>query len=135
MSDQIRRHSANVEDNISILSTSYYPDNGEWQGIGLHLKAQSEKIKCLEQTIQELCTKRDALQRTTAIGQSLLAPIQKLPAEILAEIFVHCMPDVHLPLDVNNTEFDLEHMTGIHNVAPFRHPTFIRLWLTQVSHK
>ena len=135
MSDQIHRHSADVEDDISILSTSYYPDNREWQGISLRLKARSEKIECLEQTIQELCAQRDALQRTNAIGQSLLAPIRKLPAEILAEIFVHCMPDVHLPLDVNNTEFDPEHMTGIHDVAPFRHPTFIRLRLTQVSRK
>jgi hypothetical protein len=122
-----------VEDDISILSTPYYPDNGEAQGISSRLKVRAERIEALEQTIQELCAQRDALQLTNAVGQSILAPIRKLPAEILEEIFIHCIPAMQFPLDLNEGEFDPERMTGIHDVARSRHPTFIRLRLTQVS--
>lgn len=124
-----------VEDDISILSTSFFPDNGEACDISLRLQVRGKRIAALEQTIQELCAQRDALQLTNTIGQSLLAPIRKLPVEILADIFIQCIPTVHMPLDVNDPEFDPERMNGIHDVARSRHPTFIRLRLSQVSRR
>lgn len=126
-----------VEDNIVILSTPYFPDHREAQEISSRIQVRRQRIESLERTIQELCAQRDALQLTNAVGQGLLAPIRKLPSEILAEIFTQCMPTVHMPLDGNDHVYELpvDRIYGNYDIARSRHPTFVRMRLTQICRR
>ena len=75
----------------------------ETAGIKARLEAQIDEMKAIEQEIAtlearvvNLKAQRMDLEKRCAVGEALLAPIRKIPMEILEEIFVQSIPRLFL---------------------------------------
>ena len=125
-----------LEDEIALLSTTYVPGVLETAGIKACLEAQMDEMRAigqeiatLEARIVNLKAHRTDLEKRCAVGEALLAPIRKIPTEILEEIFVQSIPWFFLD--------DLEF--GLAAEDPFRpgeeHPHDARARLGEVCRK
>ncbi|KAI3604012.1 hypothetical protein WG66_000794 [Moniliophthora roreri] len=68
-----------------------------------HLKDNQSEINRLKSVILSLENKRKGLKRTMSICHSLLSPVHRIPAEVLAQIFTFCCEKNTLkPIFVNS---------------------------------
>ena len=127
---------AMLEDEIALLSTTYVPGVLEIAGIKARHEAQMDEIKAIEQEIAtledrivNLKAQRKDLEKRCAVGEALLAPIRKIPMDILEEIFVQSIPRLffdHLEISPLN-EDHLHHLE--------EHPHDARARLGEVCRK
>ena len=101
-----------LEDEIALLSTTYVPGVLETPRIKARLEAQIAEMKAIEQEIAtlearivNLKAQRMDLEKRCEVGEALLAPIRKIPMEILEEIFVQSIPRFFLHyLEIDQAE-------------------------------
>ncbi|KAK7054703.1 hypothetical protein VNI00_003166 [Paramarasmius palmivorus] len=62
------------------------------------IRKPEEEIHALNDKISQLQTKRDKLQSFVDSHRSLLSPVRRLPRDLLAEIFLQCLPGDRLPI-------------------------------------
>ncbi|KAF7299775.1 hypothetical protein HMN09_00983400 [Mycena chlorophos] len=74
------------------LNTSYCPTEDEVGAINTLLVEPQARLAALEGTIQKLQEERDALARSIAAHEALVAPMRRLPLDMLREIFSACLP-------------------------------------------
>ncbi|KAK7058504.1 hypothetical protein VNI00_002138 [Paramarasmius palmivorus] len=94
---------------IQVLRSNRLPSDIEVFQMPSFLEANTAELERLEEeirhvrgTLEELQKRRDAIQRDTAQRRSWLAPIRKLPVEVLGEIFSYaCLRD--FSLDISST--------------------------------
>ncbi|KAK7031038.1 hypothetical protein VNI00_013828 [Paramarasmius palmivorus] len=77
--------------------TNYAPSQEELREIEDLVSAPEEKIQLLNEKISQLQAERDGLQSFIDNHRALLSPARRLPRDILAEIFLHCLPTDRLP--------------------------------------
>ena len=81
-----------MDEEISILSTTWLPSPKEANAIKSRTVARREMIREIDEEIAVLQARRHALVMACDIGRAIMAPIRKLPVEILTEIFIKCIP-------------------------------------------
>ncbi|KAF8585758.1 hypothetical protein K439DRAFT_1409669 [Ramaria rubella] len=86
------------EDYTPLLSTGYYPDS-DYGVVKARLERQycelrlvDEKVADLEEQLSAMKSIRAMWQLRCEVSEALLAPIRKLPHEILGRIFSFCIP-------------------------------------------
>lgn len=87
------------------LGTNYAAIDEEADAINIILVNHTSEVKRLQEDIDELGAKYRALIAqqtvfTTAIAQhrALLAPVRRIPVDVLTEIFLSCLPTTHNPV-------------------------------------
>ncbi|KAE9400643.1 hypothetical protein BT96DRAFT_818902, partial [Gymnopus androsaceus JB14] len=58
----------------------------------------NSKILQLKQELQALATRRSTIRSFIRSHNALLSPMRRLPAEVLSEIFFHCLPTDRNPV-------------------------------------
>ncbi|ESK89145.1 hypothetical protein Moror_5267 [Moniliophthora roreri MCA 2997] len=61
------------------------------------IKGAFERLHSIEEQILRLEAERDELKKIIYHHKALLSPIQRIPRDVLAEIFIKCLPDDHFP--------------------------------------
>ncbi|KAF7299779.1 hypothetical protein HMN09_00983900 [Mycena chlorophos] len=74
------------------LNTSYCPTEDEVGAINTLLVEPRARLASLEETIEKLQEERDALAHSIAAHEALVAPMRRLPLDMLREIFSACLP-------------------------------------------
>ena len=92
-----------IEDDISILATTYVPVGEEAIGIATRSRARRKEIRQIDHQISALQDRRNALIRACKISSALLTPIRKVPVEILVEIFLQCTPSLQESMWLQST--------------------------------
>jgi len=123
-----------LHEDVSLLLTNYVPGVRETSVIRARIEAQSadmqsldERITSLEFDILEIRKERVRLATSRAVGEALLAPMRKLPVEIMEEIFVEWMPEFLLD--------DMERNMSHHPLPCSEHPHFVRSRLLSVCRR
>ncbi|KAF8585755.1 hypothetical protein K439DRAFT_1342631, partial [Ramaria rubella] len=87
------------EDYTPLLSTGYYPDIFNSKVIKARLEQQRCELRLVDEKVADLEEQLLAVKRIQAmwqlrceVSEALLAPIRKLPHEILGRIFSFCIP-------------------------------------------
>ncbi|KAJ7592527.1 hypothetical protein C8J56DRAFT_928889, partial [Mycena floridula] len=75
-----------------LLASSALPTEAERAYLNQLLSTSNNEISRLTVAIDKLVLEREALQQNVASFQAILAPIRRLPEDMLREIFVHCLP-------------------------------------------
>ncbi|KAF8577406.1 hypothetical protein K439DRAFT_1364747 [Ramaria rubella] len=90
-------------DYTPLLSTGYYPDISDSNVIKARLERQycelrlvDEKVADLEEQLSAMKSIRATWQLRCEVSEALLAPIRKLPHEILGRIINFCIPPLPL---------------------------------------
>jgi hypothetical protein len=78
----------------------------------LEIDVLSQNISDLQEAIKPLEAQRARAETYTRFQQSLLAPIRKLPSEVLAEIFLYCIPRIVIEGAVKNRPMQLAGVSG-----------------------
>ncbi|KAK1227780.1 hypothetical protein PQX77_009206 [Marasmius sp. AFHP31] len=81
-----------------VLDTNYVPSKEEFDEIHAILHAPEEEIRRIDEEMSRLQTRRDILQQFVSRHRNLVSPFRRLPGELWAEIFTHCLPDDYLPV-------------------------------------
>ncbi|KAF7376752.1 hypothetical protein MSAN_00092500 [Mycena sanguinolenta] len=74
------------------LTTNYIPSDEEIKGIRLDILLHSEELVRLDERIRELSAKRDEIQTRIDAQKALISLPRRLPADIVQEIFIACLP-------------------------------------------
>ncbi|KAK1218351.1 hypothetical protein PQX77_018967 [Marasmius sp. AFHP31] len=82
----------------SVLETNYVPSKQELNELMLIIHDPEEEIKNIDEEMSRLQTRRDELQQFVDQHRRLRSPSRRLPGDIWGEIFVHCLPDKHMPV-------------------------------------
>jgi hypothetical protein len=83
-----------MDEDISILSSTWIPNAEEANVIMSRNSARREMIEGIDEEIEALEARRHNLVVACDIGSAIVAPIRKIPAEILVEIFILCIPPI-----------------------------------------
>ncbi|KAJ7592528.1 hypothetical protein C8J56DRAFT_479015 [Mycena floridula] len=75
-----------------LLASSSLPTEAERAYLNQLLSTSNDEISRLTATIDKLVLEREALQQNVASYQAILAPIRRLPEDMLREAFVSCLP-------------------------------------------
>ncbi|KAJ7601180.1 hypothetical protein C8J56DRAFT_912353 [Mycena floridula] len=75
-----------------LLASSSIPTEAERAHLNQLLDASNAEISRLTAAIHKLVQEREALEQNVASYKIILAPIRRLPEDMLREIFVHCLP-------------------------------------------
>ncbi|KAF7376721.1 hypothetical protein MSAN_00089200 [Mycena sanguinolenta] len=73
-------------------TTNYIPSDEEIEDIKLDIVSRSEELVRLDERIRELSAKRDEIQAHIDSQKALISFPRRLPADIVREIFVACLP-------------------------------------------
>ncbi|KAJ7592507.1 hypothetical protein C8J56DRAFT_478812 [Mycena floridula] len=76
----------------ALLAYSSFPTEAERAHLIHLLNTSNNEISRLTASIDELIMQRELLQHNVASYKAILAPIRRLPSEVLQEIFVSCLP-------------------------------------------
>ncbi|THU87164.1 hypothetical protein K435DRAFT_782564, partial [Dendrothele bispora CBS 962.96] len=90
----------------SVLHTNHVPSPLEITEIHDLLRAPEQEIMQIDAEIAKLQSRRVVLDAFVAAHRALLSPIRRIPNEILAEIFVTCLPYssvYHCPTTIDKT--------------------------------
>ncbi|KAJ8073934.1 hypothetical protein PM082_012213 [Marasmius tenuissimus] len=87
-----------------VLNTNHIPSNEELDTLKNIILGPEEQIRKLDEEISRLQATRQALREFVNSHRALLSPRRRLPAEILASIFVECLPDNELGLCSRSTQ-------------------------------
>ncbi|KAK7043141.1 hypothetical protein VNI00_008495 [Paramarasmius palmivorus] len=79
------------------FGTNYGPSPQEIVEIRQVLDEPNKQLRAIEAEIARLQAQHDELRTFIDNHNALLSPIRRAPTDILREIFVHCLPDEHLP--------------------------------------
>ena len=90
--DNIGGSAALMDEGISILSTTWLPSPEDANAIKSRTIVRREMIKEIDEEIAVLQARRHALVMACDIGRAIMAPIRKLPVELLTKIFIKCIP-------------------------------------------
>ncbi|KAK7054702.1 hypothetical protein VNI00_003165 [Paramarasmius palmivorus] len=82
----------------NLLQTNYAPSLDEISEIKELIQKPEEDLRTLNEKIAQLQVERDKLQSFVNEHQALLSPARRLPRDVLAEIFLQCLPRDHLPV-------------------------------------
>nr|GAT52937.1 predicted protein [Mycena chlorophos] len=77
------------------LNTNYGPDENEAAAIRAYLSSPTARLRAVEEqlaTIDKLVRERDALREHIDAHNALLAPIRRMPPDIMRHIFRECLP-------------------------------------------
>ncbi|KAK7001498.1 hypothetical protein R3P38DRAFT_2558913 [Favolaschia claudopus] len=77
------------------IGTNYIPTDTEIGQIGAHLVPYEMELFQLEAQIQELSAQRDRLKSYIDSHKALISQPRRLPQDIVAEIFLDCLPTAH----------------------------------------
>ncbi|KAK7031032.1 hypothetical protein VNI00_013822 [Paramarasmius palmivorus] len=80
-----------------VLRTNYAPSAEELGAIRKLVLSPEEQVQLLNEKIFQLEAERDKLQSFINDHRALLSPARRLPRDIIAEIFLHCLPTDQLP--------------------------------------
>ncbi|ESK87647.1 hypothetical protein Moror_1922 [Moniliophthora roreri MCA 2997] len=93
-----------------LLSTNYTPDSQESTQIAAFLRKPQEdldslndEIKQLQASLNNLIAQRDAVRFYIDRHRALLSPFRRLPADILRQIFIQCLPTDQYPVRSTST--------------------------------
>ncbi|KAJ7592519.1 hypothetical protein C8J56DRAFT_478871 [Mycena floridula] len=75
-----------------LLASSSLPTEAERAHLIHLLNTSNDEISRLTASIDELVMQRELLQHNVASYKAILAPIRRLPPEVLQEIFMSCLP-------------------------------------------
>ncbi|KAJ7592577.1 hypothetical protein C8J56DRAFT_1045048 [Mycena floridula] len=75
-----------------LLASSSLPTEAERAYLNQLLSTSNDEISRLTAAIDKLVLERETLQQNVASYQAILAPIRRLPEDMLREAFVHCLP-------------------------------------------
>ncbi|KAF8585763.1 hypothetical protein K439DRAFT_1342605, partial [Ramaria rubella] len=88
---------------MPLLSTDYHPDLSDSKEIKARLEQQHCELRRIDEKVTDLEEQLAAMKKIQAIWQlrcevseALLAPIRKLPHEILGKILTFCIPPLRL---------------------------------------
>ena len=96
------KSAALMDEEISILTTTWFPSPEEANAIKSRTVVRREMIREIDEEIAVLQAQRHALVMACDIGRAIMAPIRRLPVEVLTEIFIKCIPP--LPTKSNRPE-------------------------------
>ncbi|KAJ6571233.1 hypothetical protein B0H19DRAFT_987847 [Mycena capillaripes] len=74
------------------LHTNYVPSDTEVKCIEEHLLPHRLELLRLERLIQDLCSQRTKILHYINVHKALISPARRLPADIVQEIFLACLP-------------------------------------------
>ncbi|KAJ6567478.1 hypothetical protein B0H10DRAFT_1892728 [Mycena sp. CBHHK59/15] len=74
------------------LHTNYVPSDTEVKCIEEHLMPHRLELLRLEGLIQDLCSQRTKTLHYIYVHKALISPARRLPADIIQEIFLACLP-------------------------------------------
>ncbi|KAJ6594632.1 hypothetical protein B0H19DRAFT_1096286 [Mycena capillaripes] len=74
------------------FSTNYVPSDEEIEDIQMDLVLGAQELARLDERIRELSVQRDHIQAYVDSHRALISHPRRLPADILQEIFVACLP-------------------------------------------
>ncbi|KAK7031034.1 hypothetical protein VNI00_013824 [Paramarasmius palmivorus] len=81
-----------------VLRTNYAPSTTELRQIKELIAEPEEQVRLLDEKIKQLQSERDRLQSFVDDHRALLSPARRLPRDIVAEIFLYCLPTNYLPV-------------------------------------
>ncbi|KAJ7752379.1 hypothetical protein B0H16DRAFT_1257575, partial [Mycena metata] len=70
----------------------YAPPDDQIQVIRAHLAPHVERLASLKALIHDPSVQRDELMEYINLHTALISPVQRLPQDILQEIFLACLP-------------------------------------------
>ncbi|KAL0565471.1 hypothetical protein V5O48_016555 [Marasmius crinis-equi] len=76
-----------------VLNTNYTPNSQETKEIRAVLSEPEAELDKIHQEIKKLQSRGLELHKFTSKHRALLSPIRRIPHDILAEIFYHCLPN------------------------------------------
>ncbi|KAJ7592592.1 hypothetical protein C8J56DRAFT_479513 [Mycena floridula] len=76
----------------ALLASSSLPTEAERAYLNQLLNTSNDEISRLTAAIDKLVLEREALQCNVVSYKAILAPIRRLPEDMLREIFVSCLP-------------------------------------------
>ncbi|KAJ7592523.1 hypothetical protein C8J56DRAFT_478909 [Mycena floridula] len=76
----------------ALLASSSLPTEAESAYLNQLLETSNDEISRLTAAIDKLVLEREALKRNVTSYKAILAPIRRLPEDMLREIFVSCLP-------------------------------------------
>ncbi|KAF7334809.1 hypothetical protein MSAN_02367500 [Mycena sanguinolenta] len=74
------------------LTTNYIPSDEEIKDIRLDILSRSEELARLDERIRNLSAERDEIQAYIDSQKALISHPRRLPADIVQEIFIACLP-------------------------------------------
>ncbi|KAJ6456492.1 hypothetical protein C8R45DRAFT_880825 [Mycena sanguinolenta] len=74
------------------LHTNYIPSDNEIKYIRMDILSRSEELARLDERIRKLSVERDEIQAHIDSQKSLISLPRRLPADIVQEIFIACLP-------------------------------------------
>ncbi|KAF7373275.1 hypothetical protein MSAN_00536500 [Mycena sanguinolenta] len=74
------------------LTTNYIPSDEEIKDIRLDIISRSEELARLDEHIRKLSAERDEIQAYIDSRKALISHPRRLPADIVQEIFIACLP-------------------------------------------
>ncbi|KAJ7123304.1 hypothetical protein C8R43DRAFT_1241181 [Mycena crocata] len=77
---------------LSHLRTGYVPTSTETKGLQTDLISLTKELARLETLIQDLSARRDKIEESIQLHQAVLAPVRRLPDDVLQDIFLACLP-------------------------------------------
>ncbi|KAK7054705.1 hypothetical protein VNI00_003168 [Paramarasmius palmivorus] len=81
-----------------LFETNYIPSPVQIKEIKELVRRKEEELRILNKKIVQLQVERDKLQSFVDGHHALLSPARRLPRDVLAEIFLQCLPTVQLPV-------------------------------------
>ncbi|KAF8199965.1 hypothetical protein K438DRAFT_1822931 [Mycena galopus ATCC 62051] len=73
-------------------NTNYIPSDEEIKSIRLDIVSRSEELARIDERIYELSAQRDEIQASIDAQKALISHPRRLPADIVREIFIACLP-------------------------------------------
>lgn len=82
-----------MEPSLALLLESFStPSDAQRDRLMLRVEQSEAEILQLTKVIDDLTRKRDVIQRHLASYLAMLAPVRKVPYDVLRQIFVYCLP-------------------------------------------
>ncbi|ESK96807.1 hypothetical protein Moror_6679 [Moniliophthora roreri MCA 2997] len=80
-----------------LLQTNYAPSPDELEEVRKLVQKPEDEVRLLNEQISQLQAKRDKLQSFIDSHRALLSPARRIPRDIIAEVFLQCLPTNRLP--------------------------------------
>ncbi|KIK66066.1 hypothetical protein GYMLUDRAFT_38542 [Collybiopsis luxurians FD-317 M1] len=110
----------------SLLGTNYSPTQTELGMLKALLIDPQLELSQLEAEIDRLCSRKQIVEKYVSAHKALASPIRQLPAEVLANIFVQCLPE-YAVRDLNEAPLLLTRICRDWRIIALDTP---RLWKT-----